>query len=79
MSINGRKKLAFAEFGPPPVLRIEEVTIPEQGEAEALVRVKAPSIKRSDIADIAGHFRNTNPPQTTGRICFRLGATCKKK
>jgi hypothetical protein len=64
MSINGRKKLAFAEFGP-PVLRIEEVTIPEQGEA--------------DIADIAGHFRNTNPPRATGRICFRLGATCKKK
>jgi NADPH:quinone reductase-like Zn-dependent oxidoreductase len=37
MSTNGMKSLRFAEFGPPSVLRIEEVAIPEPGEGEALI------------------------------------------
>jgi NADPH:quinone reductase-like Zn-dependent oxidoreductase len=35
------KALRFTEFGPPSVLRIEEVAIPEPGEEEALVQVKS--------------------------------------
>jgi NADPH:quinone reductase-like Zn-dependent oxidoreductase len=39
MSLNGMKSLRFAEFGPPSVLQIEEVAIPEPGEGEALVHI----------------------------------------
>ena len=61
------KALRFAEFGPPSVLRIEEVAIPEPGEGEALVRVQAAAINPSDIADVLGRFKNTTLPRTPGR------------
>jgi NADPH:quinone reductase-like Zn-dependent oxidoreductase len=59
--------LRFAEFGPPSVLRIEEVPIPEPGHGEALVRVKAAAINPSDIGDVAGRFKKTTLPRTPGR------------
>jgi hypothetical protein len=40
MSTNVMKALGFSEFGPPSILRIEEVAIPEPGEGDALVHVK---------------------------------------
>jgi NADPH:quinone reductase len=61
------KALRFAEFGPPSVLRIEEVAIPEPGEGEALVHVKAAAINPSDISNVAGRFKNTTLPRTPGR------------
>jgi NADPH:quinone reductase-like Zn-dependent oxidoreductase len=61
------KALRFAEFGPPSVLRIEEVAIPEPGEGEALVRVQAAAINPSDIADVLGRFEKTTLPRTPGR------------
>jgi len=61
------KALRFAEFGPPSVLRIEEVAIPEPGEGEVLVRVKAAAINPSDIGNIAGRFKKTTLPRTPGR------------
>jgi NADPH:quinone reductase len=61
------KSLRFAEFGPPSVLRIEEVPIPEPGEGEALVQVKAAAINPSDIGNVAGHFKKTILPRTPGR------------
>jgi NADPH:quinone reductase len=61
------KALRFARFGPPSVLRIEEVAIPEPGEGEALVQVKAAAINPSDIGDVAGRFKNTTLPRTPGR------------
>jgi NADPH:quinone reductase len=67
MSTNLMKALRFAEFGPPSVLRIEEVVIPEPGEGEALVRVKAGAINPSDIGNVAGRFKNTILPRTPGR------------
>jgi NADPH2:quinone reductase len=67
MSINLMKALRFAEFGPPSVLHIEEVPIPEPREGEALVRVKAAAINPSDIANVAGHFKKTTLPRTPGR------------
>ena len=67
MSTNLMKALRFAEFGPPSVLRIEEVPIPEPGDGEALVRVKAAAINPSDIGDVAGHFKKTTLPRTPGR------------
>ncbi|MGA9308708.1 MAG: zinc-binding alcohol dehydrogenase family protein [Candidatus Sulfotelmatobacter sp.] len=67
MSSNRMKALRFAEFGPPPVLRIEEVPIPQPGDGEALVRVNAAAINPSDIGNVAGHFKKTTLPRTPGR------------
>jgi NADPH:quinone reductase len=61
------KALRFVEFGPPAVLRIEEVPLPEPGKGEALVHVKAAAINPSDIADVSGRFKNTTLPRTPGR------------
>ena len=67
MSTNLMKALRFAEFGPPSVLRIEEVPIPQPSDGEALVRVKAAAINPSDIGDVAGRFKKTTLPRTPGR------------
>jgi len=67
MTANLMKALRFAEFGPPSVLRIEEVPIPEPSHGEALVRVKAAAINPSDIGDVAGRFKKTTLPRTPGR------------
>ena len=67
MSITLMKSLRFTEFGPPSVLRIEAVAIPEPGEKETLVRVKAAAINPSDIGDVAGRFKKTTLPRTPGR------------
>jgi NADPH:quinone reductase-like Zn-dependent oxidoreductase len=61
------KALRFAKFGPPSVLRIEEVAIPEPREGEAVVHVKAAAINPSDIGNVAGRFKNTTLPRTPGR------------
>jgi NADPH2:quinone reductase len=67
MKANVMQSLRFTEFGPPSVLRIEEVPIPEPGEGEALVQVKAAAINPSDIGNVAGHFKKTTLPRTPGR------------
>src|SRR5271169_4885677 len=67
MHTNVMRTLRFAEFGPPSVLRVEEVAIPEPGQGEALVRVTAAAINPSDIGNVAGHFKNTTLPRTPGR------------
>jgi NADPH2:quinone reductase len=67
MSTNIMKSLRFTEFGPPSVLRIEEVAIPEPGVGEALVQVKAAAINPSDIGNVAGRFKSTTLPRTPGR------------
>src|SRR5580692_1156768 len=61
------KALRFAEFGSPSVLRIDEVAIPEPGEGEALVHVKAAAINPSDVGNVSGRFKNTTLPRTPGR------------
>jgi len=67
MNTNVMRALRFAEFGPPSVLRIEEVAIPQPGEGEVLVQVQAAAINPSDVGDVAGHFNNTTLPRTPGR------------
>jgi NADPH:quinone reductase len=66
-STNLMKALRFAEFGPPSVLRIEEVAIPEPGDGQALVHVEAAAINPSDVGSVAGRFKNTTLPRTPGR------------
>jgi len=67
MSTSVMKALRFAEFGPPSLLRILEVTIPEPGEGEAIVHVIAAAINPSDIANVSGRFKNTTLPRIPGR------------
>jgi NADPH:quinone reductase len=67
MTAKVMKALRFAEFGPPSVLRIQELAIPEPGDGEALVHVKAAAINPSDIGNVAGRFKTTTLPRTPGR------------
>ena len=61
------KALRFSAFGPPSVLRIEEIPVPEAGAGESLIQVKAAGINPSDYKNVAGHFRSTTLPRTPGR------------
>jgi NADPH2:quinone reductase len=61
------KALRFSTFGPPSVLRIEEIPMPEPGEGESLIQVKAAAINPSDVINVAGHFKKTTLPRTPGR------------
>jgi len=79
MSTNRMKALRFSEFGPPSVLRIEEVPIPQPGDGEALVRVKAAAINPSDIGNVAGHFKKTTLPRTPGRDFAGIVAKGKRR
>jgi NADPH:quinone reductase-like Zn-dependent oxidoreductase len=67
MNTNVMEALRFDKFGPPSVLRIEEVAIPEPGDGEAVVHVKATGINPSDIGNVAGRFKRTTLPRTPGR------------
>ena len=67
MSANGMRALRFAEFGPPSVLHIQEIAIPEPAQGETLVRVEAAAINPSDIGNVAGRFKTTTLPRTPGR------------
>jgi NADPH:quinone reductase-like Zn-dependent oxidoreductase len=49
------------------VLRIDDVAIPEPGEGEALVRVKAAAINPADYKNVSGHFTDTTLPRTPGK------------
>ena len=51
------KALRFAAFGPPSVLQIEEVAIPEPDEGETLVRMQAAAINPSDVGNVADASR----------------------
>src|SRR5208282_4996565 len=67
MSTNIMRSLRFTGFGPPSVLRIEDIAIPAPGVGEALIQVKAAGINPSDIGDVAGRFKRTTLPRTPGR------------
>ena len=67
MTLKRMKALRFSEFGPPSVLRLDEVAIPEPGAGEALVKVTAAAINPSDYKNVSGHFKNTTLPRTPGR------------
>jgi NADPH:quinone reductase len=60
------KALRFEQYGPPSVLRIQELPVPALAEGEVLVEVKASSINPSDVGAVAGRFRS-ELPMTPGR------------
>jgi NADPH2:quinone reductase len=61
------KALRFSKFGPPSVLQIEEIPVPEPGQGESLVQVKAAAVNPSDYKNVSGHFKSTTLPRTPGR------------
>jgi NADPH:quinone reductase-like Zn-dependent oxidoreductase len=61
------QSLRFSAFGPPSVLRIEDLPIPKPGEGEALIHVKAAAINPSDPKNVAGVFKKTTLPRAPGR------------
>ncbi len=61
------KALRFSAFGPPTVLRIDQIPMPEPGDGEALVQVKAAAINPSDYKNVSGYFKSTTLPRTPGR------------
>ena len=61
------KALRFRKFGPPSLLRIEEIPRPEPRVGEAVVRVKAAAINPSDVKNVAGLFSATTLSRTPGR------------
>jgi NADPH2:quinone reductase len=61
------RALRSSEFGPPSVLRIEEIAIPDPAEGEVLVHVNAAGINPSDVGNVARRFKKTTLPRTPGR------------
>lgn len=62
------KAMVVREFGPPSVMRLEEVDDPKPGPGEVIVRVHAVSVNRTlDIVARAGNFkRRVNLPVVLG-------------
>jgi NADPH:quinone reductase len=59
--------LRFERFGPPSVLSLEELPMPELRSGEVLVEVRASAINPSDVKNVAGQFQQTTLPRTPGR------------
>lgn len=66
------KAIVYTEFGPPDVLRLEEVTRPEPKRGEILVRVRASSVNFGDI--MARSFRSVTPRGFNMPLLFWLVA-----
>jgi NADPH:quinone reductase-like Zn-dependent oxidoreductase len=60
------KALQFTTFGPPRVLNVKEMEMPEPRKGEVLVQIKATAINPSDVKNVAGHF-HTSLPRIPGR------------
>src|SRR5262245_58491756 len=56
------KAVVFHEFGPPSVLRVEDVPTPQPGPGEVLLKVHAVSVNRTlDLVVRAGHYARRPP------------------
>jgi NADPH:quinone reductase len=60
------KALRFSQYGPPSVLTLAELSIPEPGAGEVLVQVHASGVNPSDVKDVAGAF-HASLPRIPGR------------
>ena len=60
------KALRFEAYGPPSVLRIQDLPLPPLEEGEVLLQIKASSINPSDVGTVAGRF-HSHLPMTPGR------------
>jgi NADPH2:quinone reductase len=55
------KALRFEKYGPPGVLTIQELPVPDLKPGEALVEMHAAAINPSDVKNVAGVFRASLP------------------
>jgi NADPH:quinone reductase len=60
------KALRFEKYGPPSVLSIEELPLPNFRSGEALIELHASAINPSDVKNVAGAF-NASLPRVPGR------------
>jgi NADPH:quinone reductase len=60
------KALRFEKYGPPSVLSIQELPVPDLKPGEALVELRASAINPSDVKNVAGVFK-ASLPRTPGR------------
>jgi NADPH2:quinone reductase len=59
--------LRFYQFGPPEVLRVQEIEKPHVDDGEVLIEVHAAGINPSDVKNVQGAMHQTTLPRTPGR------------
>jgi NADPH:quinone reductase len=59
--LTNMKALRFAEYGPPSVLLVQQLLVPELEMGEVLVEVHASAINPSDVKNVAGAFKAALP------------------
>jgi NADPH2:quinone reductase len=65
------KALRFEKYGPPSVLAIQELPVPDLKTGEALVELHASAINPSDVKNVAGVFK-ASLPRIPGRDFARV-------
>jgi NADPH:quinone reductase len=60
------KALRFESYGPPSVLSLQELSIPELEPGQALIEVRASAVNPSDVKNVAGLFK-ASLPRVPGR------------
>jgi NADPH2:quinone reductase len=60
------KALRFEKYGPPAVLSLQELPLPEPKPGEVLIELHASAINPSDVKNVAGVFK-ASLPRTPGR------------
>src|ERR1700751_2128499 len=60
------KALSLAEYGPPSVLALQDIAIPEAAPGEVRVQVQASAVNPSDVKNVAGVF-HASLPRVPGR------------
>jgi NADPH:quinone reductase len=60
------KAWRFAEYGPPSVLVLTDLSTPEPSQGEVRVRVQASAVNPSDVKNVAGAF-HASVPRVPGR------------
>ena len=64
--MNTMKALRFEKYGPPSVLSVQELRVPEPKPGQALVELHASAINPSDVKNVAGVFK-ASLPRVPGR------------
>ena len=60
------KALRFESYGPPSVLSLQELTVPDLESGQVLVEVRASAVNPSDVKNVAGVFK-ASLPRVPGR------------
>ena len=55
------KALRFERYGPPTVLSVQDLQVPDLKPGEVLVELHASAINPSDVKNVAGVFRASRP------------------